>query len=83
MTTVHSASYFIRELSYIMRRLLKNKIYSNFKELFPINYEDNKLCGLLKIGQSILRKKIDKVNGPRILDKKDKNTRDIIREFAI
>lgn len=69
-----------------MKKLSKNNIYNNLKRLFPINYKNNKLCNLLKICQSVLSKKIKKVNGPRILNvqnKKSKKPKEIIKKFSI
>ncbi|MDD3301240.1 MAG: pyridoxal-dependent decarboxylase [Patescibacteria group bacterium] len=65
-----------------MKKKLKNDVYHNLKGLFPINYRDNNLVGLLRIGQSVLNKKINRINGPRILDTKSKNSEDIIKEFS-
>lgn len=65
-----------------MKKILKNEIYKDFKELFPVNYKENKLCKVLNFSQSILSKKIEKINAPRILDKNKKNSGKIIREFS-
>lgn len=65
-----------------MKKLSKNAIYNNLKGLFPVNYKENKLCNMLKIGQKILDKKISKLDGPRIFDRKNKDIKDIIREFS-
>lgn len=65
-----------------MRKMSNRKAEQSIKKLFPIGYEDNKLCNLLKTSQSILKKKVDKVDGPRILDAKGKDAADLIREFS-
>ncbi len=67
-----------------MKSLLKNQIYNKLKDLFPLSYEDNKLCGFLAACYSVLDKKIKKIDGPRILDKgKVKTSTEIIKEFSI
>jgi glutamate/tyrosine decarboxylase-like PLP-dependent enzyme len=65
-----------------MKKKSKNDVYLNLKGLFPIDYKDNNLVGFLKIGQSILNKKISRIDGPRIFDVKSKNQVDIIKEFS-
>lgn len=65
-----------------MKKKLREDVYNDLKFLFPIQYKDNNLIGFLKIGQSILNKKTNKINGPRILDTKIKNSAEIIKDFS-
>lgn len=65
-----------------MRKMFGRRVEESIKKLFPVGYEDNKLCNLLKTSQSVLKKKVDKVDGPRIVDAKGKGVADLIREFS-
>lgn len=66
-----------------MSRHSKNKIYSDLKQLFPIDCQDNKFCDLFKICQADLDEKIKKINGPRILSTKNKKSAEIVKNFSV
>jgi glutamate/tyrosine decarboxylase-like PLP-dependent enzyme len=66
-----------------MRRMPGRKVAEDIKNLFPIGYDENNLCSLLKISQAVLKKKVEKVDGPRILDAQGKDIKDLIKEFSV
>lgn len=66
-----------------MRKISGRKVGEDMESLFPIGYDENKLCSLLKISQSVLEKKVGKVDRPRIVDEQSEDIKDLIAEFSV